>query len=114
MEHAIRATFDTTRRGYVHPATHYASDACGRSLPPMGLRLRTKRSYYEEHLADFELGSQARPIFEALRRYGMIVADNGSNFFSPGPPTRGGMTKTSANSRTYRAGPSSWSTRRPR
>jgi len=84
VEHAIRVTFDTTRRGYVHPATHHASDACGRSLPPMGLRMRLRRSYYEEHLADFDPGSQARPIFEALYRYGMIVADNGSNFFFTG------------------------------
>lgn len=84
VEHAIRVTFDATRRGYVHPATHYASSECGRSLPPMGLRLRIKDGYYAEHLADFEPGSQARPIFEALYRYGMVVADNGSNFFLTG------------------------------
>ena len=84
VEHAIRATFDTTRRAYVHPATHYASSKCGRSLPPMGLRLRLKRGYYEKHLDDFEASSQARPIFEALYRYGLIVADNGSNWFFTG------------------------------
>jgi hypothetical protein len=84
VAHAIRATFSRTRRGYIHPATHYASSSCGRRLPPMGLRLRMKASYYSEHLSDFPAGEQARPIFEALRRYGMIVADNGSNWFFTG------------------------------
>ena len=84
VEHAIRATFDTTRRAYIHPATHHASSRCARALPPMGLRLRLKRGYYERHLADFEPGSQARPIFEALYRYGLMVADNGSNWYFTG------------------------------
>jgi hypothetical protein len=84
VEHAIRATFDTTRRGYIHPAVHRASDRCGRWLPPMGLRLRLKQSYHDGHLDEFEEGSQARPIFEALYRYGVIVADNGSNWFFTG------------------------------
>jgi hypothetical protein len=84
VEHAIRVTFQRTRRGYIHPATHLASSRCGRSLPPMGLRLRMKEGYHDAHLTDFEPGSQARPIFEALRSYGMIVADNGSNFYLTG------------------------------
>ncbi len=84
VEHAIRATFDPTRRAYIHPATHYASSTCARALPPMGLRLRLKRGYYERHLTDFEPGSQARPIFEALYRYGLVVADNGSNWYFTG------------------------------
>jgi hypothetical protein len=84
VDHAIRVTFDTTRRAFIHPASHWASDKCGRNLPPMGLRMRLKAGYYESHLGDFAEGSQARPIFEALYRYGMIVADNGSNFFFTG------------------------------
>jgi hypothetical protein len=84
VDHAIRATFASTRRGYVHPAVHYASDRCARSLPPMGLRLRLKRSFYEAHLDDFAPSSQARPIFEALYRHGLIVADNGSNWYFTG------------------------------
>jgi len=84
VDHAIRVTFDSTRRAFIHPASHYASSDCHRNLPPMGLRMRLKAGYYESHLADFEPGSQARPIFEALYRYGMIVADNGSNFFFTG------------------------------
>ncbi len=84
IEHAIRGTFDTTRRGYIHPAVHYASARCGRWLPPMGLRLRMKASYYQANLSDYAGGSQARPIFEALHRYGLIVADNGSNWYFQG------------------------------
>jgi hypothetical protein len=84
VDHAIRMTFDSTRRAFIHPASHYASSDCHRNLPPMGLRMRLKAGYYESHLADFEAGSQARPIFEALYRYGVIVADNGSNFFFTG------------------------------
>lgn len=84
VDHAIRATFAATRRAYLHPAVHYASDRCGRSLPPMGLRLRLKAGYFGRHLGDFRTGSQARPIFKALRHYGLIVVDNGSNWFFTG------------------------------
>ena len=84
VAHAVRATFESTRRGYIHPATHYASGRCGRALPPMGMRLRMKEGYYLDHLADYAPGTQARPIFEALFRYGMVVADNGSNFYFTG------------------------------
>jgi len=84
VEHAIRATFSRTRRAHIHPATHHASSRCGRWLPPMGLRLRLKRGYYDRHIQDFGPASQARPIFEALYRYGLLVADNGSNWFFTG------------------------------
>ena len=84
VDHAIRMTFDETRRGYVPPATHFASDSCDRDLPPMGMRLRMKGSYFKQLLKDFPEGSQSRPIFEALRNYGAINADNGSNWFFQG------------------------------
>jgi len=84
VDHAIRVTFERTRNAYIHPAVHRASSRCSPTLPPMGLRLRMKESYYDKHLGDYEEGSQARPIFDALRRYGMIVADNGSNFYFTG------------------------------
>ena len=84
VEHAIRMTFEETRRGYIPPATHFASDSCNRDLPPMGMRLRMKGSYFKRHLGDFPPGSQSRPIFEALRHYGAINADNGSNWFFQG------------------------------
>ena len=77
VRHAIRATFEATRAAYIKPATHFASPYCKRGLPPMGLRLRLKRSYYRKNLHRFPKGSQSRPIFAALYRYGIINADNG-------------------------------------
>jgi hypothetical protein len=84
VEHAIRITFERTRRAYLHPATHFASDSCHRLRPPMGMRLRLSGRYFRRHRADFPPGSQSRAVFEALRRYGAIVADNGSNWFITG------------------------------
>jgi hypothetical protein len=84
VDHAIRITFEETRRAYLHPATHYASDSCHRDRPAMGTRLRLSGRYFNSHLDEFPPGSQSRPIFEALRRYGAIAADNGSNWFITG------------------------------
>jgi hypothetical protein len=84
VRHAIRATFERTRRAFLRPATHYASSRCERYLPPMGLRLRLKRRFFRRHLSDFPRGSQSRPIFRALYRYGLLVVDNGSNWFVTG------------------------------
>ena len=84
VNHAIRITFEETRRAYLKPATHYASDSCKATRPPMGLRFRMKRSYYRSHLSDYPEGSQSRPIFVALFRYGFINADNGSNWYFQG------------------------------
>ncbi len=50
----------------------------------MGMRLRMKGSYFKDHLGDYPQGSQSRPIFEAFRHYGVINADNGSNWFFQG------------------------------
>src|SRR5436189_781916 len=87
VHHAIRATFAATRRAYIHPATHYASDRCPPDLPPMGLRLRLSRGYFLQNLNRFPAGSQSRVIFKALYHYGIINADNGgagSNWFITG------------------------------
>ncbi len=81
IDHALRFTADRTRRAYAYPARHYASDLTDSSLPPMGLRLRLR--------ADFPTGSfppQARIVLEALKRYGMILADNGSSLYVTGAP----------------------------
>lgn len=82
--HAIRITFERTRRAYALPATHWASDECGPNLPPMGMRLRLEGGY---PLAG--MSADARVIAEALKRYGAIVADNGSNFYITGASSRG-------------------------
>jgi hypothetical protein len=91
VRHAIRATFAETRKAYIHPATHYASDQCARDLPPMGLRLRLSQGYYEKNLSRFPAGSESRVIFKALYQYGIINADNGgsgSNWFITGASSK--------------------------
>jgi hypothetical protein len=81
IDHALRVTVPETQAGYIHPATHYASSSSDPSLPPMGLRLRLKASY---SLAGFN--GQSLVILVALKRYGLIVADNGSPWFITGAP----------------------------
>jgi hypothetical protein len=79
VRHAIRVTFAQTQRGFVLPATHFASSRTDLDLPPMGLRLRMR--------ADYDLSAvtgQARVIAEAMKTYGLVVADNGSNWFFQG------------------------------
>jgi hypothetical protein len=76
IRHAIRVSFLRTREAFIHPATHYASSHCKRSLPPMGLRLRLGTRYYRTHLHRFPRGSASRIIFTALYHYGVIAADN--------------------------------------
>lgn len=81
IEHALRFTCAITRRAYVHPATHYASDNTSPDRPPMGMRVRLKAavdiSGYPPH---------AQTILRALKKYGMILADNGSNWYLSGAP----------------------------
>ncbi|MEP7201321.1 MAG: hypothetical protein ABI894_01870 [Ilumatobacteraceae bacterium] len=82
--HAIRATFSQTQKGYVLPATHFASSNSDPTLPAMGMRLRLR--------ADFDVNAltgQSKVIAAAMQRYGLIVADNGSNWFFQGAPNPG-------------------------
>ena len=84
IDHALRFTVSRTRRAYVYPARHFASSLTDRDLPPMGLRLRLR--------AGFDISGyprQSRIILRALKRYGMIVADNGSDWYISGAPNRG-------------------------
>jgi hypothetical protein len=76
-------TFERTRRAYLTPATHYASEDCGPNLPPMGMRLRLDGDYPTAGMS-----APARVIAEGLKTYGAIVADNGSNFFITGASDR--------------------------
>jgi hypothetical protein len=84
INHALRFTVSQTRRAYVYPARHYASNLTDPNLPPMGLRVRLKASF---DISGFP--RQARVVLRALKRYGMIVADNGSDWFITGAPNRG-------------------------
>lgn len=79
IRHAIRVTFGSTQRGFVLPATHFASSDSNQNLPAMGMRLRLKAGY---DISAFT--GQARVIAVALQHFGLIVADNGSNWFFQG------------------------------
>ena len=83
ITHALRFTVAETRRAYVSPARHYASDNTSADLPPMGMRVRLK--------ADFDITGfprQARIVLQAMKTYGMIVADNGSDWYVSGAPDK--------------------------
>ncbi|HZP28997.1 MAG TPA: hypothetical protein VFC99_08595 [Acidimicrobiia bacterium] len=79
ITHALRFTVARTQKGYILPATHYASSSTDPNRPPMGLRLRLQASFDISHYT-----GEARVILVALKRYGMIVADNGSNWYITG------------------------------
>jgi hypothetical protein len=83
IEHAIRVTFESTRDAWVHPASHCAGDTSNPNAPAMGTRLRLKAGY---GLGGFS--GAGRAVAEALKRYGMIVADNGSNWYFSGSSDR--------------------------
>lgn len=83
IHHAIRFTLARTRSDHVHPATHDASSLKGPSYPPMGARFRLKSSFnISTYPADVQV------ILEAMKTYGLILADNGSNMFISGTADR--------------------------
>jgi hypothetical protein len=84
IDHALRFTVSETRKAYIYPARHYASDRTGLSLPAMGQRLRLRKGY---DISRFP--PQPRAILRALKLYGMIVADNGSDWYITGAPNKG-------------------------
>lgn len=79
IRHALRFTVSRSRRAYVPPARHFASDFDDPNLPPMGMRVRLKASY---DISGFPKRIQV--ILRALKIYGMICADNGSDWFISG------------------------------
>lgn len=81
IDHALRFTVSETRTKFIYPARHYASDSNDRRLPPMGLRVRLKKGF---DISGFP--PQAQIVLSALKRYGMIVADNGSDWYISGAP----------------------------
>jgi hypothetical protein len=84
IRHALRFTAPETRSSYIYPARHEASDSNNSALPPMGLRVRLKASV---DISGY--GPQARVVLRALKRYGMILADNGSPWYVTGAPAPG-------------------------
>jgi hypothetical protein len=78
INHALRFTVSSTQQGFIHPATHAAGSA-NSSLPPMGLRLRLKATF---DLSPFS--GPAKVILTAMKQYGLLLADNGSNWYISG------------------------------
>jgi hypothetical protein len=81
INHALRFTAPATRNSFVWPARHYASTNSGWQYPPMGTRFRLKK--------DFDISSfppHVQVILQALKTYGMILADNGASWFISGVP----------------------------
>jgi hypothetical protein len=81
LDHALRFTVSETQRKYLYPATHYASSSTDPALPPMGLRVRLK--------AGFDISGfppEVQVILRGLKKYGMMVADNGSDWYVGGAP----------------------------
>jgi hypothetical protein len=81
IRHALRFTAVRTQRGYVHPARHFASSIADPNVPPMGARARLKAGVDVSGMPP-----QAQVVARALKRYGMILADNGSSWYATGAP----------------------------
>jgi hypothetical protein len=81
INHAIRVTFSQTQKGFIPPASHSASNNSDPTLPAMGMRFRLRADYPIAGLT-----GQARVIAIAMQQYGLMVADNGSNWFFQGAP----------------------------
>jgi hypothetical protein len=82
IPHALRFTVAHSRKAYVPPANHWASDDTSSDLAPMGMRVRLKASYR----IPSGFSNQTKTILRALQKYGMIVADNGSDWYISGAP----------------------------
>jgi hypothetical protein len=83
IHHALRVTVSSTRDAWINPGSHCAGDTSNPSAPPMGLRLRLSGGY---DISGFT--GPARAIAVALKQYGLIVADNGSNWYISGTSDR--------------------------
>lgn len=80
LNHALRFTAENTD-GYIWPARHLTSDENAQNVPPMGARLRLKASF---DISEFPLPLQ--PLLQAMKTYGIVLADNGSNWYVSGVP----------------------------
>ena len=98
IDHALRFTAPRTRSAFVYPARHSASSLKDPALPAMGQRFRLKSGFDVSRFP-----RQARIVLRALKRYGMILADNGSPWYVSGAPNRAGTMTTCTPSATSRA-----------
>jgi len=81
INHAVRYTVSTTQQAFTPPASHWASSVTDPNAPPMGMRMRLKASF---DISAFSPANQV--ILTALKKYGMILADNGSAIYISGMP----------------------------
>lgn len=81
INHALRFTVPTSQKAFVLPATHWASTTTDPNAPPMGTRIRLKASF---NISGYPADDQV--ILTAMKKYGMILADNGSAIFISGVP----------------------------
>ena len=82
IRHALRFTVQHSRKAYVPPAMHWASSNTSASVPPMGMRVRLKSSF----AIPSAFSAETRALLTAMKTFGMIVADNGSNWYVSGAP----------------------------
>ncbi|MBI3132783.1 MAG: hypothetical protein HYZ13_15820 [Acidobacteria bacterium] len=82
IRHALRFTVNLSRRAYVPPATHWASSSTDVNRPPMGMRVRLKASF----VIPASQSPETKAILQALKTFGMMVADNGSDWYISGAP----------------------------
>ncbi len=81
INHALRFTCPSTQAGFITPARHFASSSTSASLPPMGMRVRLQASF---DVSSFP--TEVQVILRAMKKYGMILADNGSGWYVSGAP----------------------------
>ena len=81
IQHALRFTLQYSREAFIPPASHWAPNSTNSLAAPMGMRLRLKASY---DISSFP--PQAAVILAGLKKYGMIMADNGSSMYVSGDP----------------------------
>jgi hypothetical protein len=81
INHALRFTLDLSRAAFTPPASHWAATSSNANAAPMGMRLRLKSSF---DISGFSATNQI--ILNAMKKYGLIMADNGSNMFISGAP----------------------------
>jgi hypothetical protein len=81
ISHALRFTLQNSAAAFIPPASHWAATSSNASAAPMGMRMRLKASF---DVSGFSAANQV--ILNALKKYGMIMADNGSNMYISGAP----------------------------
>lgn len=81
IKHALRFTLQSSRAAFAPPASHWAANSTNALAAPMGMRLRLKAGF---NISSFSAANQV--ILTALKKYGMIMADNGSSMYLSGAP----------------------------